>query len=304
VTANTACDGGACDYGRDPSRAAATEAPRLVPLVGGVGALAGEVAELTTVVAPTAATTTSAITAATIPAATLVTVPGHVPFLATLVAVTAAATAAVATSSTVPAAAPTSAVPAAAVPASVVTSASVTSASVAAAAVTVAATAVTVPAATTRTGTGGERATAGRGDVDGLGAAIVAGSDDELDGVALVEAAEAVGLDGGLVHEEVLAAAFGGDEAEPLGAVEPLDGASHPLRRHLGRRSKENPRLERRAVGSAVDLRMARTVKEGRLFVKGSAWAPRRRCVEKPRVSAVQTRPLTGKWGQKNIGPI
>jgi hypothetical protein len=220
---------GTCDYGGDPARAASREESRLVPLVGGVGALAGKVAGLATVVAPAAAitaTTTSAITA-TITA--LLTVPGHVPFLAALVAVTAAA---VATSSTVPAAATTSA----------------------------------VAAAATRTGTIWERAAAGRSYVDGLGAAVVAGSDDELDGVALVEAAEAVGLDGGLVHEEVLAAAFGGDEAKPLGAVEPLDGASHPLRRHRGRRSKESPRSERRGLGSAVDVRMVRTGTGGRLL--------------------------------------
>jgi hypothetical protein len=202
---------GTCDYGGDPARAASREESRLVPLVGGVGALAGKVAGLATVVAPAAAitaTTTSAITA-------LLTVPGHVPFLAALVAATAAA---VATPSTIPTAATTSAV-----------------------------------AAATRTGTTGECAAAGCSYVYGLGAAVVAGSNDELDGVALVEAAEAVGLDGGLVHEEVLAAAFGGDEAKPLGAIEPLDGASHPLRRHRGRRSKENPRSERRGLGSAVD---------------------------------------------------
>ncbi|KAG5565434.1 hypothetical protein RHGRI_001353 [Rhododendron griersonianum] len=56
----------------------------------------------------------------------------------------------------------------------------------------------------------------GAGDVDGLGAAAVVLFDHELDGFALAEAAEALGLDRGLVDEEIVAAVVGGDEAESL----------------------------------------------------------------------------------------
>lgn len=204
----------------DPALEAATEAPpQLVLLVvGGVGALAGEMAGLPAVVAPATA-------AATIAAAisTLLAVPGEVPLLAALEAATTPATAAATAIST-------SSVPAAAA-SSAVTS---TTSSVPAASAAVAACSTAAP---TGTRTAGERAATGRGDVEGLGAAVVARSDGELDGVALVEAAEALGLDGGLVHEDVLAAGVWGDEAEPLGGVEPLDGPLLPLRRHLGRRT-------------------------------------------------------------------
>ncbi|KAI8554098.1 hypothetical protein RHMOL_Rhmol05G0071500 [Rhododendron molle] len=68
----------------------------------------------------------------------------------------------------------------------------------------------------------------GAGDVGGLGAAVAAGFDDELDGLAVAQAAEAVGADRGLVDEEVIAAVVRGDEAEPLLVVEPLHDPRHP----------------------------------------------------------------------------
>lgn len=51
--------------------------------------------------------------------------------------------------------------------------------------------------------------------------------DDELDGFALAEAAEALGLDRGLVDEEIVAAVVGGDEPESLLLVEPLHRSLH-----------------------------------------------------------------------------
>lgn len=47
----------------------------------------------------------------------------------------------------------------------------------------------------------------------------------ELDPLVLVEAPEAVRLDGGVVDEDVRTVVVGGDEAETLFGVEPLDGA-------------------------------------------------------------------------------
>ena len=80
----------------------------------------------------------------------------------------------------------------------------------------------------------------GAGDVDGLGAAVLALGDGELDLLALGEGAEAVGLDGGLVDEEILAAVVGGDEAEPLGVVEPLHRPPMPRRRRHGSPAEES----------------------------------------------------------------
>ncbi|CAL9154387.1 unnamed protein product, partial [Musa hybrid cultivar] len=82
-------------------------------------------------------------------------------------------------------------------------------------------------------------------DIDSLGAAVVALGNGELDVLAVGEGAEAVGLDGGLVDEEVLAAAVRRDEAEPLRPVEPLDLPLHPLASpsfHLS--SRANPNTE------------------------------------------------------------
>src|SRR5690606_7298430 len=45
------------------------------------------------------------------------------------------------------------------------------------------------------------------------------------DPLAFLQGAEALGCNGRIVHEHVGAAGLGGDEAEPLGVVEPLHGA-------------------------------------------------------------------------------
>src|SRR4051794_32655427 len=63
-----------------------------------------------------------------------------------------------------------------------------------------------------------------RGDVDGLGA-LVAGLGVEGHLRALSQRLEAVGVDAGVVDEEVLAALVRGDEAEALVVVEPLHGS-------------------------------------------------------------------------------
>src|SRR3954469_13985705 len=63
-----------------------------------------------------------------------------------------------------------------------------------------------------------------RGDVDGLGA-LVAGLGVEGHLRALSHRLEAVGVDAGVVDEEVLAALVRGDEAEALVVVEPLHGS-------------------------------------------------------------------------------
>src|SRR4051812_42563867 len=62
-----------------------------------------------------------------------------------------------------------------------------------------------------------------------LAAALIALQlEDDL--LAFVQRAEARALDGGDVHEDVVAAVVGLDEAEALGGVEPLHGAgSHVL---------------------------------------------------------------------------
>ncbi|KAL5122575.1 hypothetical protein HKD37_02G003336 [Glycine soja] len=80
-----------------------------------------------------------------------------------------------------------------------------------------------------------ERGAVDAGDVDGLGLVVVAGGDGELDAVALEEGAVAVGSDGGLVNEEILAAVVGLDEAEALAIVEPLHHARESLFRHRNR---------------------------------------------------------------------
>src|ERR1043166_8275922 len=70
---------------------------------------------------------------------------------------------------------------------------------------------------------GESNATSGLGDVRGL-LALGPRDEVELDPVALGERAEPVRADGAEVHEHVLARVRG-DEAEPLGIVEPLDRA-------------------------------------------------------------------------------
>ncbi|KAL2333804.1 hypothetical protein Fmac_015017 [Flemingia macrophylla] len=86
-------------------------------------------------------------------------------------------------------------------------------------------------------GGGGGVAAGGRAglegcDVDGLGLVVVAGGDAELDAIALEEGPVAVGSDGGLVDEEILAAVVGLDEAEALAVVEPLYHSRESLFRH------------------------------------------------------------------------
>src|SRR5215216_8126066 len=63
-----------------------------------------------------------------------------------------------------------------------------------------------------------------RGDVDGLGA-LVAGLGVVGDLRALGQRLEAVGVDAGVVDEQVLATLVGRDEAEALVVVEPLHGS-------------------------------------------------------------------------------
>src|SRR4051812_18440082 len=68
-----------------------------------------------------------------------------------------------------------------------------------------------------------------RGDVDGL-RALVAGLGVVGDLRVLGQRLEAVGVDAGVVDEEVLATVVGRDEAEALVVVEPLDGSgSHDV---------------------------------------------------------------------------
>src|SRR5687768_10789545 len=57
------------------------------------------------------------------------------------------------------------------------------------------------------------------------GRALLALDDLELDALALGERLEATALDGRVVHEAVLLAVLGRDEAKALGVVEPLHGA-------------------------------------------------------------------------------
>src|SRR5688572_14144007 len=47
----------------------------------------------------------------------------------------------------------------------------------------------------------------------------------ELHGLALGEGLESVALNGGMMHEAILLAVRGSDEAKALGVVEPLHGA-------------------------------------------------------------------------------
>ena len=60
-------------------------------------------------------------------------------------------------------------------------------------------------------------------DVRGLRATVTL-RDVELDALVLLQVAETLAADGGEVREEVGASIVGGDEAEALVAVEPLDG--------------------------------------------------------------------------------
>merc|ERR1719486_1083280 len=67
-------------------------------------------------------------------------------------------------------------------------------------------------------------AAVGPGHVDRLVAALGVRLDLELDRLAVRQGAEVLGVDHALVHEEVVSPLLGGDEAEALHGVEPLDG--------------------------------------------------------------------------------
>ena len=97
--------------------------------------------------------------------------------------------------------------------------------------------------------------TGGASDVDGLPLATLLDR-VELDVLALHQAAEALRVDGALVHEEVLAARHGRDEAEALLDVEPLDRADGLA---LARRLALGP-LARRLVAAPAALALAARV--------------------------------------------
>lgn len=100
-----------------------------------------------------------------------------------------------------------------------------------------------------------ERGAVDASDVDGLGLVVVSGGDGELNAVALEEGAVAVGSDGGLVDEEILAAVVGLDEAEALAIVEPLHHARESLFRHRNRFDFETQQtLETRKRASSGEM--------------------------------------------------
>src|SRR3712207_2848347 len=92
-------------------------------------------------------------------------------------------------------------------------------------------------------------ASAGSGGAHGVGLRTLLALDDlEGDPLALVETLVPVGLDGRVVHEDVLAA-VDGDEAEALLGVEPLHGALD----HGGApRLTSRPRTPRDRAGAAT----------------------------------------------------
>ena len=63
----------------------------------------------------------------------------------------------------------------------------------------------------------------GEGDVGGLHA-LGATDGVELDALAFLKGAEAIGLDGGVMDEQIGAVVVRGDEAEAFSVVEPLNG--------------------------------------------------------------------------------
>src|SRR5579884_1139670 len=93
-------------------------------------------------------------------------------------------------------------------------------------------------------------------DADGFGAFAAFGDVDD-DALALVEAYQAGALQGGSVHEHVLAAAVAHDEAEPLGGIVPLDRAAllhaRPGRR-LGAEAAAGARRPRRRRRRVIDV--------------------------------------------------
>src|SRR6266576_6034550 len=83
-----------------------------------------------------------------------------------------------------------------------------------------------------------------RNDVDRLGA-LLALARLELDLGTLGQRLEAVAGDVRVMHEEILAAVLGGDEAVSLGIVEPLDGSGcHVISSLDSRRRTSRGRLE------------------------------------------------------------
>ena len=65
-------------------------------------------------------------------------------------------------------------------------------------------------------------------DINGFGTAEIVEIDDELDGLAVSEAAKALRLDRRLVNEEIGLAVVGSDESKALLLVEPLYHPLHP----------------------------------------------------------------------------
>ncbi|RWW80773.1 hypothetical protein BHE74_00010869 [Ensete ventricosum] len=178
-------------------------------------AIPGEMTHLTTVIASTATAAATSATSATAAAAALIAILSKMPGLTASIA---------SPTATKPSAGPS---PPTTSPTSTVKpeSSTVTPAAHAAAA----ATTVPVPPATAATATATATAAAaldvgsiGPGDIDCLGAAVVALGHHEFDDLALGERAVALGLDGRLVDEEILPAVVRRDKAEPLGVVEPL----------------------------------------------------------------------------------
>lgn len=168
------------------------------------------------VASATVAATTIAVSATTV--STLTAIASSTVTTLLLIATTIASTATAATATTSTA---TTAI-AAATSCLIATTATIATTSVAATAV-----ATTLVVATTATTTHASVSSLDWGTgwarhLDSAGTAVVASLGEELYLLALAKAAEAIGDDAGLVNEQVLAAAFGGNEAVALGAVEPL----------------------------------------------------------------------------------
>src|SRR5260370_27186219 len=92
----------------------------------------------------------------------------------------------------------------------------------------------------------------------------------ELHFLALGEGAESLGLDGGVVAEDVLTAAVLGDEAVALGVVEPLHSSS----RHSRRLPSQNGSAEIAESGARPFACGARRVLRGAAEVVNHAPAP------------------------------
>ena len=193
----------------------------------------------------------STATAATAATGVFLTVPSHVPVATTIIAAptaTATATTGIVSSWTIPSHVPnlttteTATAAAAATTASFVTipshMASITTI------VTTSTTTVTPISASPTTGKSASAAAASgpvvaldgwsvrASDIDRLGPLVLAQLDIELDKLALSQATEAVGLDRGLMDEQIVASFIGGDEPEAFRVIEPPDHTSRPDLRH------------------------------------------------------------------------